>query len=143
LNWGFADRGKFKEGIVHGQEGLRLAEALDHPYSLASACWILAHLHIARGELSHAVRLLERGVALSRERNLASFSVMSTGSLGYAYALSGRVAEGIPLLEHALSAIETMGFGVIQPLHLGYLGEAYVPTGRDSSRTLSHSPGEP
>jgi predicted ATPase len=69
LTWIFADQGKFKEGIVHGQEGLHLAEALDHPYSLAAACWILAYLQISRGELSHAVGLLERGLALSREWN--------------------------------------------------------------------------
>jgi len=126
LAWVFADQGKFNEGIVHGQEGLRLAEALDHPYSLAFACWCLAYLQITRGELSHAVRLLERGVALSREWNLTFFSAMSTGGLGHAYALSGRIAEGIPLLEHALSATETMGFGAYQPLFLMYLGEAYV-----------------
>jgi class 3 adenylate cyclase/tetratricopeptide (TPR) repeat protein len=32
LTWCFADRGQFKEGIAHGQQGIRLAEALDHPY---------------------------------------------------------------------------------------------------------------
>jgi tetratricopeptide (TPR) repeat protein len=122
----FADRGEFQEGIVHGQEGIRLAEALDHPYSLAFVCWRLAYLQIIRGELSHAVGLLERGVALSREWNLTYFSVQHTGSLGYVYALSGRIAEGIPLLEHALSASETMGFGAFQPLFLVYLGEVYV-----------------
>jgi class 3 adenylate cyclase/tetratricopeptide (TPR) repeat protein len=121
-----ADRGKFKEGTAHGQEGIRLAEALDHPYSLASACWFLAYLHITRGEVSHAVRLLERGLALSRQWNLPFFVVRNTGSLGYAHALSGRVAEGIPLLEGAVSAAETMGLGIVQPLFLLYLGEAYV-----------------
>jgi len=40
----FAGRGKFKAGIAHGQEGIRLAEALDHPYSLVSACWYLTIL---------------------------------------------------------------------------------------------------
>jgi tetratricopeptide (TPR) repeat protein len=99
---------------------------LDHPYSLAAMCSVLAYLHIARGELGHAVRLLERGVALSHEWNLAFHSAQNTGILGYAYALSGRIAEGIPLLEHALSAIETMGFGAFQPPFLVYLGEAYV-----------------
>jgi len=124
--WVFADRGKFKEGIVHGQEGIHLAEALDHPYSLANMCWVLAYLRVMRGELSPAVRLLERGVAVSREWNLTFLSVAHTGSLGYAYALSGRIAEGIPLLEHAVSASESMGLGVYQPLFLVYLGEAYV-----------------
>jgi len=126
LTWIFADRGKFKEGIAHGQEGLRFAEALDHPYSLAMVCWYLAYLQITRGELSDAVRLLERGLALSREWNLTIFSVLAMGGLGYAYALSGRTAEGIPLLEHARSATETMGYGLVQLLFLGYLGEAYV-----------------
>jgi tetratricopeptide (TPR) repeat protein len=126
LTWIFADRGKFKEGIVPGQEGIRLAEALDHPFSLVFACWTLAYLQIARGELSHAVRLLERGVALSHEWNLTIFSAQTRGILGYAYALSGRIAEGIPLLEHALIAFETMGYVVLQPLYLGYLSEAYV-----------------
>ncbi len=126
LTWILAHRGKFKEGIIHGQEGIRLAEALDHPYSLAFVCWNLAYLHIIKGELSHAVRLLERGLALSREWNLTFFSVIDTGSLGYAYALSGRIAEGITLLEHALSAVETMGFEAFQQRFLMYLGEAYV-----------------
>ena len=127
---GFADRGMFKEGIAQGREGIRLAEALDHPYSLVYACWVLANLHIIRGELGHAVPLLERGLALAREWNLTFFSVDHTRSLGYAYALAGRIAEGIPLLERALSSIETMGYGVVQPLYLGYLGEAYVLANR-------------
>jgi tetratricopeptide (TPR) repeat protein len=97
LTWVFADRGKFEEGIAHGQEGIRLAEALDHPQSLTNVCWGLAYLQIIRGEFSHAVDLLERGLALSREWNLTFFSLNHTGSLGYAYALSGRIAEGIPM----------------------------------------------
>jgi DNA-binding NtrC family response regulator/tetratricopeptide (TPR) repeat protein len=150
LGWVLAELGKFEEGIIHGQEGLRIAEVLDHPYSLANVCWHLACLHIIRGEFSHAVSLLERGLALSREWNLTFFSVLSTGSLGYAYALSGRVAEGIPLLEHALNAIETMRLGVHQPLFLAYLGEAYVLADRledalafaGRALTLAHERGQ-
>jgi class 3 adenylate cyclase/tetratricopeptide (TPR) repeat protein len=126
----FANQGRFDEGIVHGQETLRLAEALDHPYSLANTCWDLAHLQLTRGELSHASGLLERGLALSRERNLTFFSVAYTGILGYAYALSGRSAEAIPALEHALSAIETIGYGSQRARFLAYLGEAYALAGR-------------
>ena len=125
LTWIFADRGQFNEGITRGQEGIRLAEELDHPYSLAFACWVLAYLQIARGDLSDAVRLLERGLALSREGNLIFLSVNHRGILRHAYALSGQIAEGIPLLEHALSASETMGYG-FQPLFLLYLGEVYA-----------------
>ena len=126
----FADQGHFTEGIAQGQESIRLAEALDHPYSLALGCWTLANLEITRGEFSRAVDLLERGVALSREWTLTYFSVIFSGSLGYAYALSGRVAEGIPLLQHVLSANEAMGYGQIQGLFLAHLGEAYLLDGR-------------
>jgi tetratricopeptide (TPR) repeat protein len=126
LIWVLADRGKFEEGIAQGQESLRLAEALDHPYSLAFGCLSLAFLHITTGELSRAGRLLERGQAVAREWNLTYWSVSAAATLGYVAALSGQTAEGIPMLEHALSAIETMGFGVVQPFYLAYLGEAYV-----------------
>jgi len=121
-----ADQGQFKAGIAHGQEGIRLAEALDHPYSLANVSWAFAYLQITKGELGYAVRLLERALALSREWNLTFLSVSTMGSLGYAYALSGRITEGIPLLEHAVSASEPMGFGAYQPLFQVYLGEAYA-----------------
>jgi tetratricopeptide (TPR) repeat protein len=126
LTWISADQGRFPEGVAHGQEGIRLAEALDHPYSMAYAYWILGYLQTTYGALTPAVGLFERGVALSREWNLSFFSVLHTGSLGYAYALSGRVAEGVLLLEHSLSASETMGFGVARSLILAFLGQAYV-----------------
>jgi DNA-binding NtrC family response regulator/tetratricopeptide (TPR) repeat protein len=125
-----ADQGKFAEGIIHGQEGIRLAEALDHPYSLTVMCSALGYVHIARGDLDRAIRPLERGVALGREWNLTFHWAQNAGILGYAYALAGRSAEGIPLLEHALSALETMGVGAYQPSFLAYLGEAYVLAGR-------------
>jgi len=126
LTWAFTEQGDFKQGIAHGQEGMRLAEALNHPYTLAVVCWYLAHLRTVTGNPSDAVRLLQRGLALAREWNLTYFSVLDTGGLGYAYALSGRVAEGISLLSDALNLMETTGYGVLQPLFLVYLGEAYA-----------------
>jgi transcriptional regulator with AAA-type ATPase domain/tetratricopeptide (TPR) repeat protein len=126
----FADQGEFEQGIAHGQEGIRLAEAVDHPYSLATVCWCLAYLHVSRGDLRHADALLERGLALARECDLTYFSAGNTGTLGYAYALSGRTAEGLRLLEQAVTAFETMGNRAAQSLFLGYLGETHVLAGR-------------
>src|SRR5262249_38322447 len=82
LAWVSADQGQFEKGIAYGQEAPCLAEALNHPYSLAFASWTLTHLLITKGELNDAIALLERGVALSREWSLTSISVMHTGSLG-------------------------------------------------------------
>jgi transcriptional regulator with AAA-type ATPase domain/tetratricopeptide (TPR) repeat protein len=130
LAWVLGDEGKFKEGTVHGQEAIRLAEAFDHPYSLAFGCWTFASLQIARGELSDADRLLERGLALTREWNMPYFSVIHSGNLGYVYALLGRTAEGIPLLQQALSVMETMRSRFALSLYLARLSEAYLLSDR-------------
>ena len=122
----FAWQGRFEEGIVHGEEGIRLAQALDDPNCVANACLCLANLEITRGEFSRAFGLLERVEATSWEWNLTVYSEQSTARRGYAYALLGRTAEGIPLLEQALSASEAMRHGVTRPLILMFLGEAYA-----------------
>ena len=38
LAWCLAELGEFDEGTRHGEDAVRLAEALDHPYSLTAAC---------------------------------------------------------------------------------------------------------
>ncbi|MDH2384430.1 AAA family ATPase [Bradyrhizobium sp. CER78] len=124
------DQGKFERGIVHGEEGIRLAEAVDHPYSLATVCWCLADLLATRGELSRAVALLERGLTVAREWNLPFLAAGNSGSLGYAYAQLGRAAEGLPLMEQALNVFENMGHRFAQALFLTPMGEVCMLAGR-------------
>jgi len=130
LTWILAEQGRFAEAIARGEEATRLAEALDHPYSLAFALWCVARPHIVKGDFGDAVRLLERGVALSRERNLMFLSVLTTMGLGYGYALSGRIDEAIALLKQALKGDEAAREEAMLPLCLIFLGEAYVLAGR-------------
>ena len=94
LTWIALSRGKFEEGIARVEEGIRLAETLDHPYTLGAARSMLAFLHMVRGELDHAIRLLERELAASPDGSVAQHSVVNWGHLGYAYTLSGRVGRG-------------------------------------------------
>jgi class 3 adenylate cyclase/tetratricopeptide (TPR) repeat protein len=126
LTWSLAERGEFSEGIAQAQEGIRLAEALDHPYSLILAYWGLGSLYGVKGELSDARRVLERGLALSREWNLPLVSPRVMWPLGYVYAHSGRVAEGVSLLEEALRAVESIGLRSYRSLIVVHLGEACV-----------------
>jgi tetratricopeptide (TPR) repeat protein len=101
LAWARAERGAFDEGIVYGEDGLRLAEALDHPYSWIAASLGPAQLHRLRGQIGHAVRLLEHALALCRDWNILVLSGTTAGFLGFAYVLSGRIADGLPLLSEA------------------------------------------
>ncbi len=136
LAFSLAQRGEFDEGIAHGQDGVRISEALDHPYSLIIACWGLASLYGIKGEFSHAARLLERALALSRDWNLTILSPRVTGFLGQVYAHSGRVAEGLSLLQQAVKASESIGVGVFHSVIVMHLGEACVLADR-----LQDAPG--
>jgi len=126
LSLALAERGEFDEGIAHGKEGIRLAEAVERPYTLVIACWALAYVYGLTGELSLAVRFLERSQAISREWDLTVLSPRVTGLLGSVYAALGRVGEGISLLHQALEEMETLGVGAYHSLLLLRLGEAYL-----------------
>ncbi len=121
-----AERGVFDEGDAHGQEAIRIAEALDHPLSVLWGCVELAYLKRVRGELSQAVRLLERAVAQCREWNITSHTPIAMASLGHVYALSGRIGEGVSCLKQALTAYECAGIGFPHSLSVEQLGEAYL-----------------
>ncbi len=70
LVWSLAERGAFNEGVAIGQEAVRIAEVVDHPYSLGWACYRLANLYAAKGDFAQAVRLLERSVGVASDWNV-------------------------------------------------------------------------
>jgi class 3 adenylate cyclase/tetratricopeptide (TPR) repeat protein len=121
-----AERGVFDEGDAHGQEAIRIAEALDHPFSVLWGCVYLAYLKSVRGELSQAVHLLERAVAQGREWNITSQMPIAMASLGHVYAWSGRIDEGVASLQQAVTALERTGIGAYHSLSVTQLGEAYL-----------------
>ena len=125
-----AERGVFDEGDGHGQEAVRIAEALDHPFSLVWACLGLAYLNSARGELGQAARLLERAVSQSHDWNIMFYAPVAMASLGHVHACSGRIAEGVSSLEQALTAYESSGIGYFHSLSVVQLGEAYLRAGQ-------------
>ena len=63
-----AERGVFDEGDAYGQEAIRIAEALEHPFSVVVACLDLAYLKTLRGQLSEATR----SARARRRRNAVS-----------------------------------------------------------------------
>ncbi|MBI2468196.1 MAG: AAA family ATPase [Candidatus Rokubacteria bacterium] len=130
LAWTLAEGGRFDEGIAHGEEGVRIAEAVDHPYSLAFACWCMGHVYLVKGDFGRAIHLFERGRALSLDWNLTVLSPALTRLLGHAYVLSGRVADGLPLLHEGLRAWESMGARFFRALALVQAGEASLLAGR-------------
>lgn len=133
-----AERGAFDEADAYSQEAIRIAEALDHPFSLIWACWSLAYINSVKGELSQAARLLERAVALCHDRNITIWTPIVMASLGHVYAWSGRIGEGVALLQQALAAYESAGIGYFHSLSVAQLGAAHLLADRvEDARTCA------
>ena len=108
--------GAFAESRRHGEEALRLATLEGRGLTPIIAYGHLGFLSLAQGDLAHAIPVLEQGLALCRASGTRNQLQLIGASLGSAYALQGRLAEGRALLEEAIS--ESLRTG-------GLLGQAY------------------
>jgi tetratricopeptide (TPR) repeat protein len=123
-----AELGAFTEGITHGEEQIRIAESIDQPEKVVQASFATGLLYLRKGDLDKAIAVLERGLGLCQVWNLGHWLPIIPSHLGYAYALSGRVAEAVPLLEQAVRPnVPIIG---ADELCMAYLSEAYLLGGR-------------
>jgi tetratricopeptide (TPR) repeat protein len=125
-----AELGEFGEALAQGEEALQLAEAVDHPFSLASACSGLGRVQLRSGDLPGAIRVLERGLEVSRAWSIRVMFTNLAADLGSAYAQAGRLSEGLPLLEQAVEQHAAMRRTAGHAIRLTSLGEAYLLAGR-------------
>jgi tetratricopeptide (TPR) repeat protein len=124
LSWSLAELGAFAEGFTKGEEGVRIAEAADQPFSLIWAYVGLGHLCLRKGDFHRSIHLLERCLGLCENSHIPSLFPTVAANLGVAYAQAGRVIEGLPLLEQAASK---GGRGAVRFIPLS---EAYLLAGR-------------
>jgi class 3 adenylate cyclase/tetratricopeptide (TPR) repeat protein len=122
--------GRFAEALTCAEEGVRIAEAVGHPYSRAYAGLAVGYLFLRKGELEPAIRRLEQDLALCRATDIRFLFPFVASFLGSAYTLSGRVEDALPLLERAVEAAGAMevAFGRLFPV--GFLSEAMLAAGR-------------
>jgi tetratricopeptide (TPR) repeat protein len=126
LVWCLAEMGTFAEGLVHGEEAIRIAEGVDHPYSLISAYYGLGLLHLRQGDLHQAIPMLERSLRLCQDATIPDLWPGVASFLGSAYALSGRLAEALPLLAQAVEQTATSRHMAGHAAQLTRLGEAHL-----------------
>src|SRR5207245_2334240 len=89
----------------------------------------VGNLHLLKGELTHAVEVLEHGLALCRASNLPVALPVLAASLGPAYALTGRASDAIRLLEQAVDQARSMKRAGGHALLLLQLGAARCQLG--------------
>jgi len=128
LAWSLAELGEFAEATARGEEALRIAREVDQPASLVVADRSLGFVSLRRGAIPQAIPPLERALELRRMAPVRNLFHLTAAHLGYAYALSGRLPDGVTLMEEALADPEATGT-TYHPLLLAYLGEAYLLAG--------------
>jgi tetratricopeptide (TPR) repeat protein len=121
--------GAFAEGRRHGEEALRLATLEGRRTAPLVAHGCLGNVCLAHGDLEQAIRVLEQGLALCRAIGSGPNFRTIAASLGYAYTLQGRLAEGRALLEETGSV--TLRTGVLRghAHRVTWLSEVYRLTG--------------
>jgi tetratricopeptide (TPR) repeat protein len=129
LAWCLAELGEFGEAMARAEEALRIAKEVNHSGNLVYAYRSLGFVSLRRGAIPQAIPPLEQAVELCRETQILSLFDVTAAHLGYAYALSGRLAEGMILMEEALANPEAAGT-TFHPLLLAYLGESHLLAGR-------------
>jgi class 3 adenylate cyclase/tetratricopeptide (TPR) repeat protein len=94
--------GAFAEGRRHGEEALRRATLEGRGITPIIVHRSLGTLYLAQGDLEHAIRVFDQGLALCRASgNRTELRGIAAG-LGSGYALHGRLAEGRALVEEAI-----------------------------------------
>ncbi len=116
--------GAFAEGRRYGEEALHLATLEGRGVTPITAHGCLGLLYLAQGDLEHAIRVLEQGLALCRASGYrGGWLRLIAAGLGYASTLQGRLAEGHALLEEWVR--EGIRTGAPQsPQQVAWLSEA-------------------
>ena len=121
-----SELGAFDEGMAHGEEGMRIAEKVDQPYSLTYAYGCVGYLYLCKGDVDKALPVLERCLSLYQTANIQFSYPEAASVLGSAYALSGCIAKALPLLEQAVEQGSTMGYMHNHAHRVVRLSEAYL-----------------
>jgi len=129
LAWCLAELGEFADAMARGEEAVRIAREVDHSLSLVLAYRSLGLVSLRRGDLMQAIPPLERAVELCRVIPAPVFFDIPAAHLGYAYALAGRLPEGVVLMEEAPADPAATGTSN-HPRFLAHFGEAHLLAGR-------------
>jgi tetratricopeptide (TPR) repeat protein len=97
--WCLGELGEFAEAIVCGEEGVRIAQTVDHPFTIAASSYQVARLYLLKGDFDRAIPLYERALAYLNEHMTLRVAPTVRCDLAMAYARSGRAAPVAGLLE--------------------------------------------
>jgi tetratricopeptide (TPR) repeat protein len=125
-----AERGTFTEGLAMAEEGLRIAEAANHPFRQIEAYYGVGVVYWRQGDVPRAIPVLEGAMGLCQDWHIRNLRAMIATALGPAYVMEGRVAAGLTLVEHEMEQAVARGRQRLVALLVIRLSETYLLAGR-------------
>jgi class 3 adenylate cyclase/tetratricopeptide (TPR) repeat protein len=125
-----AELGTFAEGRVMGEEGVRIAETIDHPFSLIQAYHSVGLVFLRQGNVDQAIAALERGLAICKAAHIPLQLPQIAALLGVAYALAERGAEALTLVDQVVEQVVSGSHMESLALVITNLSEASLLAGR-------------
>ena len=121
--------GEFAEAHAIGEEGMRIAEELEHPLSLTQMCVGLGCHHMRQGKMAEAIPVLERGLEVGRRWNVSLYVSTLLAAIGCAYVFTGRIQEGLALLKTGVEESAAKNAILGHAVRLTWLAEAQLIAG--------------
>ncbi|MCY4389946.1 MAG: AAA family ATPase [Desulfurellaceae bacterium] len=118
------------QALAQGENTLRLARRLAHPFSLAYALQVLGNVRWMCGQRRDATALGEELNQLAREHDFALYLAGVSISQGRRLAEQGHYAAGIEQITRGLSISSDLGAALGRPYALLLLAQAYEGLGR-------------
>jgi class 3 adenylate cyclase/tetratricopeptide (TPR) repeat protein len=116
--------GNFEAAIDTARKACLIADEVKRPADIALAYWWAGFIWSHRGDVPLALQALEHGFEVCRSSQINYLVPILSTSLGYAYALAGRPAEGIPLLTKSVAISRASNFTYGEAWSSVYLGFA-------------------
>ena len=130
LAWTLAELGDFDRARRIAEEGLHIADASAHAYSVSHACLGLGGTRVRQGEFQAAIPILARGLAVSERIPLLRPPIAA--DLGLSYARCGNLSEGLAHLHSAIEGAKSMSRLSRLPLIIVKCGEIHLLAGESS-----------
>jgi tetratricopeptide (TPR) repeat protein len=135
ISWmlGYPDR-----SLDELRAGVRSAETLGHPVTLAQAlCWA-ALVHIFRHEPSAAADYAERALRICKEHRIAQFHAFALCANGWALGASGKNEEGLAQIGQGMDGY---GLGASQHVLLALQADSQLSIGKPEAALASVAAG--
>jgi class 3 adenylate cyclase/tetratricopeptide (TPR) repeat protein len=127
-----AECGEMRAAQGHADDAVKVAEALDHPWSLVLAETDAGRLALYLRDVNQAVTRFEHAGQVARTFGLTHWRPWTAAGLGLAYAWSGRLKEAFPIFQEAEEHAAASQFRFGHALRVAWEAEAHLLAGRSA-----------